>query len=65
MYTVNGAYASFDEGDKGTIEHGKLADLVVLGQDPRAVEPETIASIPILATIVGGRIAYERPMDRN
>ena len=65
MYTVNGAYASFDEGDKGTIEHGKLADLVVLGQDPRAVEPETIASIPILATIVGGRIVYERPMDRD
>lgn len=62
MYTTNAAHAAFEERDKGTIEPGKLADLVVLGQDPRAVAPETIASIPILATMVGGTFAYERPM---
>jgi predicted amidohydrolase YtcJ len=64
LYTINAAHASFDERHKGTIEAGKLADLVVLKADPRTVEPSTIASIPVLATIVGGEIAYEQPMAR-
>jgi predicted amidohydrolase YtcJ len=48
----------FEEGDKGSIEIGKLGDLVVLGQDPTAISPEGIADIPVEMTIVGGRIVY-------
>jgi predicted amidohydrolase YtcJ len=62
MYTSNAAYASFDEAEKGTLEVGKLADLVVLARNPTTVPVESIASIPVLATVVGGEIAYERPI---
>lgn len=62
MYTAHGARASFDELDRGTIEPGKLADLVVLGADPRTAPIETIGSIPILATMTGGTFAYEQPI---
>jgi predicted amidohydrolase YtcJ len=54
LYTSHAAYASFDEKVKGTIVPGKLADLVVLSDDPTAVEPEAIKEIRVLRTIVGG-----------
>ena len=54
IYTLNGAYASFEERKKGSIEPGKLADLVVLAADPTRVDPMMIMDIPIEATIVGG-----------
>lgn len=59
IYTINGAYASFEEGIKGSIEVGKLADLVVLGADPTKVDPMTIKDIPVERTIVGGVTVYE------
>ena len=59
IYTINGAYASFEENIKGSIEVGKLADLVVLGDDPTRVDPMSIKDIPIERTIVGGRTVYE------
>ena len=58
-YTVAGAYASFEEGQKGRIKPGQLADLTVLGQDPRQVEPSAIAEVPVTLTIVGGDTSYE------
>ena len=58
MYTINAAYASFEEDLKGTIEKGKLADLTVLSNDPWSVSEERIGDIEVEATIVGGRIAY-------
>lgn len=62
MYTSSAAYASFDEDDKGTLEPGKLADLVVLARNPSSEAAGSIASIPVLATIVGGEIVHERPI---
>lgn len=59
IYTINGAYASFEEDIKGSIEVGKLADLVVLGADPTQVDPMTIKDIPVVRTIVGGVTVYE------
>ena len=48
-----------EENQKGSITLGKMADLVVLGRDPRRVEPLTLIDIPIERTMVGGRWAYE------
>ena len=59
LYTLNGAYASFEENSKGSVEAGKLADLVVLGADPTKIDPMTIKDIQIEQTIVGGEAVYE------
>lgn len=56
--TVNGAYASFEEGIKGSLTPGKLADVVILEHDPRAVEPNAIIDIKVLRTILGGRTTF-------
>jgi predicted amidohydrolase YtcJ len=53
--TLNGAYASYEENIKGSIEAGKLADLVVLGRDPFHENPSTLVTIPIERTMAGGR----------
>ena len=57
--TLNGAYASGEEAMKGTITPGKLADFVVLSDDPHAIDPEKIKDIKIVRTAVGGNTAYE------
>jgi len=57
--TIHGAYASFEEKLKGSIEPGKLADLVVLGRDPFRESPSTLATIPVERTLVGGKWMYE------
>jgi predicted amidohydrolase YtcJ len=57
--TRNGAYASFEENAKGTLEPGKFADLVVLGRDPFVEEPSTLRKIPVERTMVGGRWVFE------
>ena len=59
IYTINGAYASFEEDIKGSIQVGKLADLVVLDADPTQVDPMTIKDISVERTIVGGVTVYE------
>ncbi|MFN2483058.1 MAG: amidohydrolase [Pyrinomonadaceae bacterium] len=57
--TINGAYASYEEKIKGSIEPGKLADLVVLGRDPFREDPRNLVNIPVERTMVGGRWVYE------
>jgi predicted amidohydrolase YtcJ len=57
--TMNGAYASHEESLKGSITEGKLADLVVLADDPHTVNPEKIRDITIVRTVVGGAVAYQ------
>lgn len=61
VYTAHGAYASFEERVKGTIEPGKLADLVVLETDLHSVPPAEIGNVKVDVTIVDGRIAYASP----
>ncbi|HZP63929.1 MAG TPA: amidohydrolase [Terriglobales bacterium] len=57
--TINGAYASYEESLKGTIEPGKLADLVVLGRDPMREDPSNLVNIPVERTMTGGKWVYE------
>jgi predicted amidohydrolase YtcJ len=57
--TVNGAYASMEENIKGSITQGKLADLVLLGNDPHDIVADQIKHIPVLRTIVGGKTVFE------
>ena len=57
-YTINNAYASFDESRKGSLETGKLADVVVLDRDIFAIPPFQIPRASVLYTIVGGKIVY-------
>jgi predicted amidohydrolase YtcJ len=59
IYTLHGAYASFEEHLKGSITVGKLADLVVLGANPLTVDPYTIKDIPVEKTMVGGQVVFE------
>ncbi|MEA5084335.1 MAG: amidohydrolase [Lachnospiraceae bacterium] len=59
-YTYNGAYASFEENIKGSIEPGKLADIAVLSEDILACELEHIKEIKVDMTLVDGKILYER-----
>jgi predicted amidohydrolase YtcJ len=56
MYTVNGAYASFEENIKGSIEVGKIADITVLSSDPQTVQPDKISAITVEMTILGGQV---------
>jgi predicted amidohydrolase YtcJ len=57
--TLHGAYASFEEHLKGSLEPGKLADLVVLGRDPLTEDPSSLITIPVERTMVGGRWVHE------
>jgi predicted amidohydrolase YtcJ len=61
VWTLDGAYASFEEDIKGSIAPGKLADFVVLEKDPRKVPPDTIQDIVIEATYLGGQKVYATP----
>jgi hypothetical protein len=56
--TADAAWQNFEEDRKGTLETGKLADLVVLSEDPMAVDPMRIKDIQVLQTIKEGRIVY-------
>ena len=58
LLTARGAWATFEEEDKGSLEVGKLADLVILSEDPTAVPSKSLADVDVLATIIGGQPQY-------
>ncbi len=58
LLTINAAYTSFDEDRLGSLAPGKLADLVVLSDDPRAVPIEAVPEIDVLMTMIGGRVEH-------
>jgi predicted amidohydrolase YtcJ len=60
MYTRSGAFLTREEKIKGTLEVGKLADMIVLPQDLLTVSPEKVLNMKVDMTIVGGKVLYER-----
>ncbi len=61
LFTRNAAAALGQDRERGTLEPGKLADLVVLERDPLDVPPEQVKDLRVDCTLVGGRVAYHRP----
>ena len=59
-YTLGSAYASFEEELKGSLELGKLADMVVLSKDLFEIEPKEILTTEVLYTILGGKVVYQK-----
>lgn len=60
IYTLNGAYASFEEDIKGSISEGKLADFVILSDDPTSVNPGKISEISVEKTFLGGKEVFTK-----
>jgi predicted amidohydrolase YtcJ len=59
-FTMNNAFGMFEEGTKGSLEIGKVADLVVLDQNPLQVTPEKLLETRVALTMVDGRVVFER-----
>ncbi len=60
MYTVYASYASFEEDIKGSLTSGRVADMVVLAEDPWSIDLDAISQIEVEMTVVGGNIVYSR-----
>ena len=60
LYTINGAYGTFEENLKGSVEVGKLADLVVLSDNVLTVPEDQIKDIKVLSTYIGGKEVFRR-----
>jgi len=59
-YTYAGAWLSFEENVKGSIEPGKYADLIILDSDPLTIPPEQLLTMKVDQTYIGGKLVYER-----
>jgi len=60
MYTANGPYLTFEEKLKGTLEVGKVADMIVLDADPLTIDPQRLLTAQVDLTILGGKVVYDR-----
>ena len=58
-YTINNAYAAFEENEKGSIAAGKLADFVLLSDDIFSIDPAAIEHVYVVMTVLGGKIVYQ------
>jgi predicted amidohydrolase YtcJ len=58
MYTLDAAYAQYQDGIKGSITAGKRADLVIIEEDPFKTEPDSIKDIKLVRTVVAGKVLY-------
>ena len=65
MFTLDAAYAAFEENLKGSLEPGKLADIVVLSKDIMTIPAEEILTTEVLMTFLGGKTVYEKPPSKN
>jgi len=61
LYTINNAYINREEKQKGSLEPGKLADLIVIDRDYLTCRMNEVSQIQVLTTVVGGKVVYERP----
>jgi predicted amidohydrolase YtcJ len=59
MYTINAARLQFEENDKGSLEAGKLADLVILDDNPLSVSAQDIGALSVMATMIRGRFVHD------
>ncbi len=59
-YTIDGAYAAHEEDGKGSIEEGKLADLVAVDRDPLSIDPRDLKNVETVMTIIDGEVVYRR-----
>ncbi|EFL07787.1 MULTISPECIES: amidohydrolase [Actinomycetes] len=59
-YTIDAAYLAGEEEIKGSLEIGKLADLIVLSEDPTTVDPSRIRDLTVDATVIGGQLVWQR-----
>jgi predicted amidohydrolase YtcJ len=63
-YTIEAAYAEFEENNKGSIDPGKLADFTVISEDITAASPKEILSVRVLKTFIGGELIYDSERDK-
>jgi predicted amidohydrolase YtcJ len=63
MYTRAGAYLSWDEKKKGSLEPGKFADMIVLDHDPLTADPEDLLKTRVDLTVLGGKVVYDRSLE--
>jgi predicted amidohydrolase YtcJ len=61
LYTINNAFLTFEEKEKGSLEAGKLADLVVLDRDILRCPLEEVKNIQVERTYLGGKLVHQRP----
>jgi predicted amidohydrolase YtcJ len=59
-YTINGAFAAFEEGSKGSLKAGKYADIVVLSKDILTIAEDQVPTAQVTYTIVGGKVRYRK-----
>jgi predicted amidohydrolase YtcJ len=59
-YTINGAFAAFEDGSKGSLKPGKYADVVVLSKDIMTIPEDEILTTQVVYTVVGGKVRHKR-----
>ena len=65
LYTLNNAFLTFEEKEKGSIEVGKLADFVILDRDIMTVDIDDVKETQVLQTYLGGQIVYDQGKDNQ